>query len=249
MDASSVGPAFKEIAARYHGKPGVSNQLADKIIKGGSGNWGTREMMGHPEMSQTDAKKIADYILALNDQKAKLPLHGKFQLKEHIGKPNDGSYLIMAEYKDNGANNIEPLTGKQFYILRNPLVQIEDFDSGNLRIGTITTAFISYARTKHKGYTKFNRLDLAHVSKLKYRIQSNGPGGMIELHLDSISGPLVSSVTIPPGEVKNLKTNWKDIIAPVKKMPGIHDLYFVFVNPAEPQKNLFNIDWIYFIKE
>lgn len=93
MDASSVGPAFKEIAARYHGKPGVSNQLADKIIKGGSGNWGTREMMGHPEMSQTDAKKIADYILALNDQKAKLPLHGKFQLKEHIGKPDRRAHV------------------------------------------------------------------------------------------------------------------------------------------------------------
>ncbi len=247
LEQTSVGPTYKAIAARY-AKSSPVEHLMKKIANGGSGAWGTREMPPHPDLSKEDAEEMVKYILSVNDQPKKLPLKGSIKLNSHIGKGNEGSYIFTAAYTDKGANQIEPLFTRKYYTLRNPLVQIEDNDGGNLRIGTLTTAFISYARTRNNSYARFNQLDLSEVKGIKYRIQEHGVGGNIELHLDSLNGPLVSNITVAPGTVVDLKTNWKDITSPLKATKGVHDLYFVFTNTAERQKNILNIDWIYFSK-
>jgi cytochrome c len=60
-----VGPAFVEVSKKYAGKADVVDVLANKVIKGGSGNWGTMPMMAHPSLSPTDAKKLVQWILTL----------------------------------------------------------------------------------------------------------------------------------------------------------------------------------------
>lgn len=58
-----IGPSYSEIAAKY--TEADAEMLADKIIKGGSGNWGEVMMTPHPNMSREDAKKMVEYILTL----------------------------------------------------------------------------------------------------------------------------------------------------------------------------------------
>jgi cytochrome c len=245
VDQTSVGPTYKAIAAKY-AKASPIEQLMKKIVVGGSGTWGTREMPPHPDLSKEDAEEMVRYILSVNDQPKKLPVKGSMKLTDHIGKGNDGSYVFTASYTDKGANQIEPLFTRKYFTLRNPLVQIEDNDGGDVRISTITTAFLSFGRTKNNSFVRFNQLDLTEVKALKYRIQENGVGGNIELHLDSLNGPLVSTIAVGPAVVTDLKSNWKEITAPVKLTKGIHDLFVVFTNPVDKQKNIVNIDWIYF---
>jgi len=60
-----IGPAFVEVAKKYTSSDAVIDTLASKIIKGGSGNWGTTPMTAHPNLSQDDAKTIVKYILSL----------------------------------------------------------------------------------------------------------------------------------------------------------------------------------------
>jgi len=60
-----VGPAYKDVAKKYHGKKGAQAELVNKIIKGGSGVWGPIPMPAHPNLSKADAKKLVDWILAL----------------------------------------------------------------------------------------------------------------------------------------------------------------------------------------
>ena len=60
-----IGPAFADVAKKYASSPAVIDTLANKIIKGGSGNWGTIPMAPHPAISVDDAKTIAQYILSL----------------------------------------------------------------------------------------------------------------------------------------------------------------------------------------
>lgn len=60
-----VGPAFADIAKKYTSSDAVIDTLADKIIKGGSGNWGTVPMSGHPSISVDDARTMAKYILSV----------------------------------------------------------------------------------------------------------------------------------------------------------------------------------------
>lgn len=64
-DVKLVGPAYKEIAAKYPNEQKNLETLAAKIISGGSGNWGEVAMLPHPSISKEDAKEMAGYILTV----------------------------------------------------------------------------------------------------------------------------------------------------------------------------------------
>ena len=65
LDQKVIGPAFTDVANKYTASPAVVDTLANKIIKGGSGNWGTIAMSPHPNLSMTDAQEMVKYILTL----------------------------------------------------------------------------------------------------------------------------------------------------------------------------------------
>lgn len=60
-----IGPSYTEIAKKYASNDKNITDLADKIIKGGSGVWGKIPMTPHPKVSQSDAKLMVKYILSL----------------------------------------------------------------------------------------------------------------------------------------------------------------------------------------
>src|SRR5690606_5066233 len=77
VDQKSAGPSYADIAKRYKNNPDAVNLLADKIIRGGSGQWGTIEMAAHPQISVEDARQMVAYIMTLDQNKVKsLPLEG-----------------------------------------------------------------------------------------------------------------------------------------------------------------------------
>ena len=55
-DQRSVGPAFKDIAKRYPVNKVYIEMLAQKVIVGGSGSWGSPVMDPHPKLSLEDKK-------------------------------------------------------------------------------------------------------------------------------------------------------------------------------------------------
>lgn len=59
-----IGPAFKDVAARYAGKAGAVDLLAGKIIKGGSGVWGAVPMPANPSVSPAQARQLAEWVLS-----------------------------------------------------------------------------------------------------------------------------------------------------------------------------------------
>ncbi|HVV53853.1 MAG TPA: c-type cytochrome [Mucilaginibacter sp.] len=64
-----VGPAYADVAEKYKSAPaGIVDTLAEKVIKGGSGNWGTTPMTPHPAVSMDDARTMVKYILSLKKQ-------------------------------------------------------------------------------------------------------------------------------------------------------------------------------------
>jgi cytochrome c len=65
----NVGPAHAEVAKKYENTEANINMLADKIMNGGSGNWGTVPMAAHPGISKADAVLMAKYVLSLKDAK------------------------------------------------------------------------------------------------------------------------------------------------------------------------------------
>ncbi len=59
-----VGPAYKDVAAKYAGQKDAEAKLVTKVIKGGSGVWGAIPMPANPQVSEADAKTLVKWILA-----------------------------------------------------------------------------------------------------------------------------------------------------------------------------------------
>jgi len=68
ISEKNIGPAYTDVAKKYEATEANINMLADKIIKGGSGTWGTVPMTPHPALSADSAKEMVRYILTLKNQ-------------------------------------------------------------------------------------------------------------------------------------------------------------------------------------
>jgi cytochrome c len=60
-----TGPSYQDVANKYAGSDTAVNYLSSKIIKGGSGKWGTVPMTPHPLLTEADAQQMVKYILLL----------------------------------------------------------------------------------------------------------------------------------------------------------------------------------------
>lgn len=63
VDKKLVGPAYKDVAAKYAGQKDAADKLAAKIMKGGSGVWGPVPMPANTQVNEAEAKKLAAWIL------------------------------------------------------------------------------------------------------------------------------------------------------------------------------------------
>ena len=63
VDKKLVGPAYKDVAAKYAGQNDAVATLAAKVIKGGSGVWGPVPMPPN-KVTEAEAKQMVEWILA-----------------------------------------------------------------------------------------------------------------------------------------------------------------------------------------
>ena len=70
VEKKIVGPAWKDVAAKYKGDAGAKASLIEKVKKGGKGNWtsvtGGAPMPPYsPRVSDENIGKLVDFILGL----------------------------------------------------------------------------------------------------------------------------------------------------------------------------------------
>jgi len=63
VDKKLVGPAYKDVAAKYAGDASAPAKLAQKVKSGGSGTWGTIPMPPN-NVADADLKTLVEWILA-----------------------------------------------------------------------------------------------------------------------------------------------------------------------------------------
>lgn len=63
VDKKVVGPAYKDVAAKYAGQ-NVVPKLATKVMKGGSGVWGAIPMPANPQVNQAEAETLVKWVLS-----------------------------------------------------------------------------------------------------------------------------------------------------------------------------------------
>src|SRR5512145_2091416 len=64
LDKKTVGPAYKDIAAKYKGQ-NVAAKLQEKVKNGGQGVWGPVPMPPNAAVPDGDIKTLVDWILKM----------------------------------------------------------------------------------------------------------------------------------------------------------------------------------------
>lgn len=66
VDSKKLGPAFKDVAAKYRGDKGAQATLERKVRNGGGGNWGKMPMPATARsVSDSDIASIVKWVLSL----------------------------------------------------------------------------------------------------------------------------------------------------------------------------------------
>lgn len=60
-----VGPAFKDIAAKYKGNAGAAANLVAKVKNGGAGTWGQIPMPPNASVPDADVKTMVKWVLSI----------------------------------------------------------------------------------------------------------------------------------------------------------------------------------------
>lgn len=79
----------------------------------------------------------------------------------------------------------------------------------------------------------------AGVSNVSVRTAGAGNGGTLEFHLDSLSGAVAGTATLP---VTGGWQRWTTVSAPISGASGTHDLYLVF----KGTRSIANVNWFKF---
>lgn len=59
-----VGPAYKDVAAKYAGQKDAEDKLTQKVLKGGSGIWGAVPMPANTQVSEAEARILVKWVLS-----------------------------------------------------------------------------------------------------------------------------------------------------------------------------------------
>jgi cytochrome c len=65
QDKKLVGPAYKDVAAKYASDKDAAAKLAKKIREGGTGVWGQVPMPANPQVSDAEAQTLAKWVLTV----------------------------------------------------------------------------------------------------------------------------------------------------------------------------------------
>ncbi len=98
---------------------------------------------------------------------------------------------------------------------------------------------------RNHGSNRFKQVGLDGKNTLIYKYQSYLPGGVWQIRLDNVDGPLVKEVRLPKTK------GWDFAQLSFDEVEGAHDLYFTYSNPnlKDPRSNGLKFDWLYFTTE
>lgn len=59
-----LGPAYKDVAAKYAGQKDAEDKLVQKVLKGGSGVWGPAPMPANTQVTEAEAHTLVKWVLS-----------------------------------------------------------------------------------------------------------------------------------------------------------------------------------------
>jgi cytochrome c len=239
VNRKSIGPAYMDVARKYHDDSTATARLVRKIRQGGSGVWGKVAMPAHPALTDEQASAMVAYILSLADKKTSapsLPDRGAYVPPAGSGDAPKSVLVLRAEYSDRGANGMPAITKDKTIVLRSPNVVVASGQrSEGVQKQSAEGIPVEITVVNRSGASvALKQLDLTGVGAVVFTAvapaQYQAKGGKIEVHLDSPTGPLLGeSELIRP--TANAGAPPAILRTTLKPTSGVHDVYLVFRNP------------------
>ena len=63
VDKKMIGPAYKDVAAKYANDKDAAARLTKKVREGGGGVWGPVPMPPNPQVSEAEAQTLVKWVL------------------------------------------------------------------------------------------------------------------------------------------------------------------------------------------
>ncbi|TXE07509.1 carbohydrate-binding protein [Gelidibacter salicanalis] len=98
-------------------------------------------------------------------------------------------------------------------------------------------------QVKNKSYISYSGRNLFNITAVKYKVAATLGGGIIELRLGSITGPLIATTSVPS---TGSKDSWVAIESKISDPGGKNDLFFVFRHPSQTD-NIFHLNYVEFM--
>jgi len=244
----SIGPAYMDVARKYRNDSTATARLVRKIREGGSGVWGKVTMPAHPALTDEQASAMVAYILSLADRKTSagsLPVQGAYVPPPGSGDAPQGVVVLRAAYTDRGANGMPAITKDKTIVLRSPTVVVATGElSEGVQKQSVPGQPVQITVVNRSGASvALKQIDLTGVAAVIFSAvapaQSQAKGGKVELHIDSVTGPLLGETELIRPTTDATPLRLRTVLRP---MSGLHDVYLVFRSPdAKGDQFLFGL--------
>jgi cytochrome c len=247
VDQKSAGPSYRDVAKRYAKDVRAIEVLSDKILNGGSGNWGEVAMAAHPQLTKEQAVQMVEYILSLakEDKLKSLPLTGKssFAVVPPPGPAATSAYVLTATYEDNGANGMPSLSTTKQYVFKSPVLSAAEASLTGGARKLNAGGFQIVENIKNNAIATFPNVDLTGVSNMSFVVVEMAAmkSGTIDVWLDSTEGTKLGTVSFakaPKIEVQ-AGVNMRPSGIGFKPVSGKHNVILVFKNDQAGDDALF----------
>ncbi|MDQ6871826.1 MAG: ThuA domain-containing protein [Gemmatimonadota bacterium] len=237
LNRKSIGPAYVDVARKYHNDSTATARLVRKIREGGTGVWGKVVMPAHPALTNEQASAMLGYIMSLAERKTTaglLPDKGAYIPPAGSADAPQGVVVLRAAYTDRGAKGMPPITREKEVVLHSPTVIVASGElSGGVSKQSAPELPVPVTVVNRSGASvALKQIDLTGVAAVTFAAvapaQYQAKGGKVEVHLDSPTGALL-------GESDLIRTSAG--VAPsilrttIKPTSGLHDVHLVFRNP------------------
>jgi len=165
--------------------------------------------------------------------------------------PNTGNYQNWADTScaltgASGTHNLYLVYGAnmnmQWFSFALPAVGVteaasDNSASGGVTMGACSEGGLNLGTITNGSYSAYNGVQMTGVVTFNARVASAGSGGNIVVHLDSPTGTVVGTATVP---VTGGWQNWTTVSCNLTASTGFHNLYLVYTGGGG---NLFNVEW------
>ena len=172
------GPPYFDVSRKYHDQPAARDQLARKILSGGTAFGVRKPMPAHPQHSLEQARLMADWVLSLAAEGmgdgGRLAPTASSSCRQRLLRRDAGVYVLSASYADQGADGAPSLTGEATLVLHSRKMQAVACDRRH-GVELVEVFVVGPAgRFSNGGWIAFDDMDLHGIDHVDCTVAQAG---------------------------------------------------------------------------